>query len=51
MSIYGRPVHSLIRDMIEELAPKKGQTFSRKAAIACSVRIIQRSRKGQSQPT
>ena len=34
MPIFDRPVHSLIRDMIEELAPKKGQAFSRKAAIA-----------------
>ena len=46
MSIYGRPVHSLIRDMIEELAPKKGQTFSRKAAIAWFGKDYSKIKKG-----
>ena len=34
MPIHDRPVRLLIRDMIKELAPEKGQAFSRKAAIA-----------------
>ena len=33
MPIYDRPVRLLIRDMIEELAPQKGQIFSREHAI------------------
>ena len=33
MAIYDRPVRLLIQDMFAELAPKKGQTFSRKLAI------------------
>ena len=33
MAIYDRPVRLLIRDMIEELAPQKGQIFSREHAI------------------
>ena len=33
MAIYDRPVHSLIRDMIADLASQKGQRFSREHAI------------------
>ena len=33
MAIYDRPVRLLIQDMFAELAPQKGQTFSRKLAI------------------
>ena len=32
-TIYDKPVHSLIRDMIKELASQKGQQFSREQAI------------------
>ena len=33
MAIYDRPVRLLIRDMIAELAPQKGQLFSKERAI------------------
>ena len=33
MAIYGKPVRVLLQEMIEELAPQKGQQFSRERAI------------------
>ena len=33
MAIYGKPVRVLLQEMIEELAPQKGQQFSREQAI------------------